>query len=103
MLKTKELQDQLAENKKHQLETGGTKWEVNCYLRDTISHCYFLSSKKKGGELAEGVRETFLRDGVPFRDLERLLDWGRMVAIGKRTATKRSDLRRVDIREAKNH
>jgi hypothetical protein len=29
--------------------------------------------------LAEEARETFLRDGVPFRDLERLLDWGRMV------------------------
>jgi hypothetical protein len=36
--------------------------------------------------LAEEARKTFLRDGVPFRDLERLLDWGRMAAIGKRIA-----------------
>ena len=39
----------------------------------------FFVKQKKGGELAEEARETFLRDGVPFRDLERLLDWGRMV------------------------
>jgi hypothetical protein len=61
MLKTKELQDQLAENKKHQLEAGGTKWEVNCYLRDIISHCYFLSSKKKGRIGGRGKRNVFER------------------------------------------
>jgi hypothetical protein len=39
---------QLAENKKRQLEAGGTKWKAKYYLRGIISYCYFLSSKKRG-------------------------------------------------------
>jgi hypothetical protein len=91
--------------RKQKTPAGNWRYEMGGELlleRHYITLLFFVKQKKRG-ELAEGVRETFLRDGVPFRDLERLLDWGRMVAIGKRTATKRSDLRRVDIREAKNH
>jgi hypothetical protein len=50
---------ELAENKKRQLEAGGTKWKANCYLRDIISQCDFLSRKKRIKQHSQTSRSSF--------------------------------------------
>jgi hypothetical protein len=50
---------ELAENKKRQLEAGGTKWKANCYLRDIISQCDFLSRKKRKKQHSQTSRSSF--------------------------------------------